>query len=40
MKNMQDANKEIQSLHVSLAEVESKIEEMNVETVTPDEVSK
>lgn len=40
MKTMQDANKEIQALHVSLAEVESKIEEMNVETVTPDEVSK
>lgn len=40
MKSMQDANKEIQALHVSLSEVESKIEEMNVETVTPDEISK
>lgn len=40
MKAMQDFNKEIQSLHVSLAEVEREIEENNVETVTPDEVSK
>ena len=40
MKEMQEANKEIQSLHVSLAEIEQKIEEENLETVTPDEVSK
>ena len=40
MKTMQEANKEIQALHVSLAEIEKEIEENNVETVTPDEVSK
>ena len=40
MKTMQESNKEIQTLHVSLAEVEKEIEENNVETVTPDEVSK
>jgi hypothetical protein len=40
MKAMQDTNKEIQALHVSLAEIEKEIEENNVETVTPDEVSK
>jgi hypothetical protein len=40
MKTMQESNKEIQALHVSLAEVEKEIEENNVETVTPDEVSK
>tara|TARA_B100000768_G_scaffold33151_1_gene31764 strand:+ start:4619 stop:5134 length:516 start_codon:yes stop_codon:yes gene_type:complete len=40
MKTMQQANKEIQALHVSLSEIEKEIEENNVETVTPDEVSK
>ena len=34
-----DANKEVQSLHVSLAELDSRIAELSKETVEADEIS-
>ena len=39
MQSMQGKNKEIQALHVSLAELDAQIDVLNVETVTPDEIS-